>query len=159
MAKFFFRGAIKQVRRRYIAKQMTKRANVMKRLMMLTVMVLTLGGLHAQQVSSRAKAMRMMSFGRPEYQIKDIKVYTDTMTVYSLSSQVIYPLGVWESMEQYITDNQLHWYRESDYKRYFDAWTTAMWICSTPSGPRRSSCLRAASTMPRWSLPTAYMWV
>lgn len=89
--------------------------------MMLTVMVLTLGGLHAQQVSSRAKAMRMMSFGRPEYQIKDIKVYTDTMTVYSLSSQVIYPLGVWESMEQYITDNQLHWYRESDYKRYFDS--------------------------------------
>lgn len=72
-------------------------------------------------LSSRAKAMRMMSFGREEYMIKDIKVYTDTMTVYSLANQVIYPLGVWESMEQYITDNQLHWYRESDYRRYFDS--------------------------------------
>ena len=72
-------------------------------------------------VSSRAKAMRMMNFGREEYMIKDIKVYTDTMTVYSLSNQVIYPLGEWESMEQYITDNQLHWYRESDYRKYFDS--------------------------------------
>lgn len=72
-------------------------------------------------VSSRAKAMRMMNFGREEYMIKDIKVYTDTMTVYSLSNQVIYPLGEWESMEQYITDNQLHWYRESDYRKFFDS--------------------------------------
>ena len=72
-------------------------------------------------VSSRAKAMRMMAFGREEYMIKDIKVYTDTMTVYSLSNYVIYPFGEWESMEQYITDNQLHWYRESDYRKYFDS--------------------------------------
>lgn len=72
-------------------------------------------------LSSRAKAMRMMNFSRPEYMIKDIKVYTDTMTVYSLSNYVIYPFGVWESMEQYITDNQLHWYRESDQHRFFDS--------------------------------------
>lgn len=72
-------------------------------------------------VSSRAKAMRMMAFGRPEYLIKDIKVYTDTMTVYTMANQVIYPFGVWESMEDYITDNQLHWYRESDYRKYFDS--------------------------------------
>ena len=75
----------------------------------------------AGNVSSRAKAMRMMSFSRPEYMIKDIKVYTDTMTVYSLSNYVIYPFGIWESMEQYITDNKLHWYRESGYKRYYDS--------------------------------------
>ena len=72
-------------------------------------------------LSSRAKAMRMMNFGREEYLIKDIKVYMDTMTVYSLSNYVIYPLGEWESMEQYITDNQLHWYRESGYRKYFDS--------------------------------------
>ncbi len=72
-------------------------------------------------LSSRAKAMRMMNFSRPEYMIKDIKVYTDTMTVYSLSNYVIYPFGVWESMEHYITDNQLHWYRESDQRRFFDS--------------------------------------
>ncbi len=72
-------------------------------------------------VSSRAKAMRMMAFGRPEYLIKDIKVYTDTMTVYTMANQVIYPFGVWTSMEDYITDNQLHWYRESDYRKYFDS--------------------------------------
>ncbi len=75
----------------------------------------------SQQVASRAKAMRMMSFGRPEYQIKDIKVYTDTMTVYSLANYVIYPFGEWTSVEQYITDNQLSWYRESGYKQYFDS--------------------------------------
>lgn len=72
-------------------------------------------------LSSRAKAMRMMNFSREEYMIKDIKVYTDTMTVYSLSNIIIYPFGQWESMEQYITDNQLHWYRESDYRKFFDS--------------------------------------
>lgn len=72
-------------------------------------------------VSSRAKAMRMMNFGRDEYMIKDIKVYTDTMTVYSLSNYVIYPLGEWSSMEDYITNNQLHWYRESGYRQFFDS--------------------------------------
>ena len=43
------------------------------------------------------------------------------MTVYSLSNFIIYPFGQWESMEQYITDNQLHWYRESGYRKYFDS--------------------------------------
>lgn len=74
-----------------------------------------------QQVASRAKAMRMMSFSKPEYQIKDIKVYTDTMTVYSLSRYVIYPFGEWTSIEQFITGNKLHWYRESGYRKYFDS--------------------------------------
>lgn len=93
----------------------------MKKLFLLTLLMLTYNGVWSQQVASRAKAIRMMNFSRPEYQIKDVKVYTDTMTVYSLSNTIIYPFGEWESMEQYITDNQLHWYRESDYRKYFDS--------------------------------------
>ena len=98
----------------------------MKKIVTLAALVLCGTMAFAQQpatgsVSSRAKAMRMMNFSRPEYMIKDIKVYTDTMTVYSLSNYVIYPFGEWSSMEQYITDNQLHWYRESDYRRFFDS--------------------------------------
>ena len=93
----------------------------MKKLFLLTLLMLTYNGVWSQQVASRAKALRMMNFSRPEYQIKDVKVYTDTMTVYSLSNTIIYPFGEWESMEQYITDNQLHWYRESDYRKYFDS--------------------------------------
>ena len=93
----------------------------MKKVFLLTLLMFVCGGVWSQQVASRAKAMRMMNFSRPEYQIKDVKVYTDTMTVYSLSNTIIYPFGEWESMEQYITDNQLHWYRESDYRKYFDS--------------------------------------
>lgn len=83
--------------------------------------MLCMGMAMSQQVASRAKAMRMMTFSRPEYQIKDIKVYTDTMTVYSLSRYVIYPLGEWSSVEQYITDNQMHWYRDIGYRNYYDS--------------------------------------
>ncbi len=93
----------------------------MKKILTLALLLLAFGSANSQQVASRAKAMRMMSFSRPEYQIKDIKVYTDTMTLYSLSNYVIYPFGEWSSMEQYITDNQLHWYRESGYRQYFDS--------------------------------------
>ena len=89
----------------------------------LTIAALLLCGSMAmsQQVASRAKAMRMMNFSRPEYMIKDIKVYTDTMTIYSLAGYVIYPLGEWSSVEQYITDNKLSWYRDIGYKNYFDS--------------------------------------
>ena len=93
----------------------------MKKILTLALLLLAIGSANSQQVASRAKAMRMMSFSRPEYQIKDIKVYTDTMTLYSLLNYVIYPFGEWSSMEQYITDNQLHWYRESGYRQYFDS--------------------------------------
>ena len=93
----------------------------MKRTLTLALMLLAASTMFGQQVASRAKAMRMMTFSRPEYQIKDIKVYTDTMTVYSLAPQIIYPFGVWTSVEQYITDNQLSWYREQDYRRYYDS--------------------------------------
>ena len=84
-------------------------------------MLLAGGAMFGQQVASRAKAMRMMNFSRPEYLIKDIKVYTDTMTIYSLDSRIIYPIGEWSSVEQYITDNQLNWYREIGYKKYYDS--------------------------------------
>ncbi len=93
----------------------------MKRTLLLIALLACSTAAFSQQVASRAKAMRMMAFSRPEFQIKDIKVYTDTMTVYTMANQVIYPFGVWTSMEDYITDNQLHWYRESDYRKYFDS--------------------------------------
>ena len=93
----------------------------MKRIITLTMLLLAVGTVSAQQVASRAKAMRMMSFSRPEYQIKDIKVYTDTMTIYSLATYIIYPFGEWSSVEQYITDNQLSWYREIGYQKYYDS--------------------------------------
>ncbi len=82
--------------------------------------------LSAQEVSARAKAMRMMSFAKPEYMVKDVKVFIDTMIVYSLADYVIYPIGKWENVEQYITNTQLQWYRESGYKRYFDSMTVSV---------------------------------
>lgn len=93
----------------------------MKRIVTIAALMLCFTGAFSQQVASRAKALRMLAFSRPEYQIKDIKVYTDTMTVYSLSADIIYPLGVWTSVEQYITDNQLSWYREIGYQKYYDS--------------------------------------
>ncbi len=93
----------------------------MKRTLVIAIMLLLAGTTFAQQVASRAKALRMMSFSRPEYQIKDIKVYTDTMTIISLSRNVIYPFGEWTSVEQYITGNQLSWYRDQGYRHYYDS--------------------------------------
>ena len=93
----------------------------MKKTLTLVALLLCSSMAFSQQVASRAKALRMLAFSRPEYQIKDIKVYTDTMTVYSLSRAVIYPFGEWTSVEQYITDNQLHWYREQNYRHYYDS--------------------------------------
>ena len=91
-----------------------------KFLLTLALLAITMVG-YSQQVSSRAKALRMMTYARPEYMVKDIKVYTDTMTVYSLSEYVIYPIGKWETVEEYITSCQLQWYREIGYKKYFDS--------------------------------------
>ena len=79
-----------------------------KFLLTLALLATTMVG-YSQQVSSRAKALRMMTYARPEYMVKDIKVYTDTMTVYSLSEYVIYPIGKWETVEEYITNCQLKW--------------------------------------------------
>lgn len=98
----------------------------MKRILLVIALVSTLFPLNAQQVSSRAKALRIMNFARPEYQVKDVKIFTDTMTVYSLADQVIYPIGRWNTMEQFITNNQLLWERESDYKPYFDSMSVSV---------------------------------
>lgn len=93
----------------------------MKRILTIAILLTLAGTGFSQQVASRAKAMRMMNFSRPEYQIKDLKVYTDTMTVYSLAGYIIYPFGEWSSVEQYITDNQLQWYRDIGYRKYYDS--------------------------------------
>lgn len=93
----------------------------MKRLILTLMLMAVTAMSFAQEVSSRAKAMRMMTYARPEYMVKDIKVYTDTMTVYSLSEQVIYPIGKWENIESYITHTKLLWERNIGYKKYFDS--------------------------------------
>lgn len=80
----------------------------------------------AQEVSARAKAMRMMTYSKPEYMIKDIKILADTMIVYSLADFVIYPIGKWENVEQYITSTQLQWYRDVGYKNYYDSMSVSV---------------------------------
>lgn len=93
----------------------------MKKISVFIILVTVFTVVSAQEVSSRAKAMRMMTFAKPEYMVKDIKVLADTMTVYALSDHVIYPIGKWENVEQYITNTQLQWYREVGYKTYYDS--------------------------------------
>lgn len=96
-----------------------------KTLAILLLAVATLS-VNAQRVSSRAKAVRMLAYARPEYQVKDVKVYADTMTVFSLADYPIYPLGKWKTVEDYITGSQLLWYRESGYKTFYDTMTVAV---------------------------------
>lgn len=98
----------------------------MKKILAAAVLLFFAFTVNAQHVSSRAKAVRMLAYARPEYQVKDVKVYADTMTVFSLADQPIYPLGKWSSVEQYITSSQLLWYRESGYKSFYDTMTVAV---------------------------------
>ena len=114
---FYFLYTIKYLYPRYTLKYY----RTMKKLVLIIAFAVVAFSGMAQQVSSRAKAMRMMSYARPEYMVKDVKVYTDTMTVFSLADYVIYPIGKWETVEQYITESQLQWYREVGYKKYFDS--------------------------------------
>ena len=63
----------------------------MKKLALALIMFSSLLSLQAQEISSRAKAMRMMNFANPEYMVKDIKMqwyrevgyknYYDSMSV------------------------------------------------------------------------------
>lgn len=98
----------------------------MKKYFIIALLIFSALAVNAQQVSSRAKAVRMLAYARPEYQVKDVKVYADTMTVFSLADYPIYPFGKWSSVEQYITNNQLQWYRESGYKSFYDTMTVAV---------------------------------
>lgn len=95
--------------------------NGMKKILLMVALAATLTTGMAQEVSSRAKAMRIMKFARPEYQVKDVKVLVDTMTVYALNEQVVYPFGKWNSIEQYITNGQIRWDREVGYKNFLDS--------------------------------------
>ena len=98
----------------------------MKKTLLLAVLLLSVVSVNAKRVSSRAKAVRMLAYARPEYQVKDVKVYADTMTVFSLADYPIYPIGKWKTVEDYITSNQLLWYRESGYKTFYDTMTVAV---------------------------------
>lgn len=98
----------------------------MKKYFLIVALIFAAISVNAQQVSSRAKAVRMLAYARPEYQVKDVKVYADTMTVFSLADYPIYPFGKWSTVEQFITNNQLQWYRESGYKSFYDTMTVAV---------------------------------
>lgn len=99
----------------------TIKDNKMRKLILFVALLSGLSVAGAQQVSSRAKAVLMMSYARPEYMIKDVKIYTDTLTVCSLAENVVYPFGKWENIEQYITGTKLLWTRDIGYKQYFDS--------------------------------------
>ena len=98
----------------------------MKKILLTLALAAMAFATQAQQVSSRAKAVRMLTYARPEYQVKDVKVYADTRTVFSLADYPIYPLGKWKTVEDYITHTQLQWYREYGYKTFFDTMTVAV---------------------------------
>lgn len=98
----------------------------MKKIILTLALIALTSTFWAQEVSSRAKAMRMMTYAKPEYIVKDIKVLADTMIVYSLADYVIYPIGKWDNVEQYITNTQLQWYREVGYKQYFDSMSVSV---------------------------------
>ena len=104
----------------------SKYDNKMKKILLVVTLTLVAFATNAQQVSAKAKAVRMLAYARPEYQVKDVKVYADTMTVFSLADYPIYPLGKWSNVEQFITNNQLLWYRESGYKSFYDTMTVAV---------------------------------
>lgn len=98
----------------------------MKRVILIICLAATIGTAWSQEVSSRAKAIRMLKFAKPEYQVKDIKIFADTMTIYSLSNYVVYPFGVWDNVEQFITNSGLQWYRESGYKQFYDTMSVSV---------------------------------
>jgi hypothetical protein len=92
----------------------------MKKIFLLVALVaISIMG-QAQQVSARAKALRIMDYARPEYKVKDVKIIADTMIVYSLSDYVIYPFGKWNNLEDYITNTGLKWYRGVGYERFMN---------------------------------------
>lgn len=98
----------------------------MKKIALALILFSSILSLQAQEISSRAKAMRMLTYAKPEYLVKDVKVLADTMIVYSLTDYVIYPIGKWENVEQYITSTQLQWYREVGYKNYYDSMSVSV---------------------------------
>ena len=116
----------------------------MRKILVFAVIILSLGEVFSQNLSQRAISARMKTFARPEYLVKDIKYYTDTMTVISLSEYVIYPLGKHSKIESYVHRSGIDWYRESGYQNFFD--TT--WTPLLPSTPTRWRWWTAISPTP-----------
>ena len=92
----------------------------MKKYLLLATLIVLFSEAFSQNLSQRAVAARMKTFARPEYSVKEIKYYTDTMTVVSLSEYVIYPLGKHSKIESYVYRSGIEWYRESGYQDFFD---------------------------------------
>ncbi|MBQ0015992.1 MAG: hypothetical protein KBT04_03290 [Bacteroidales bacterium] len=91
----------------------------MKKILLIAALCMTVVTMNAQQVSTRAKALRYMQFARPEYGVKDVKIIADTMILYTLSDLVVYPFGKFNTLEEFINGNKLQWYREVGYRKFF----------------------------------------
>ena len=51
----------------------------MKKTILIAILLLASLSVNAQRVSSRAKAVRMLAYARPEYQVKDVKYQEKNM--------------------------------------------------------------------------------
>ena len=92
----------------------------MKKIAFIAIALLGICSLEAQNISQRARSLRMESYAKDEYQVKDIKIFDDTMFVICRSEYVHYPLGKYNSVDAYINRSYLDWYREMSYQNFFN---------------------------------------
>ena len=91
----------------------------MKKIALFSLILISICSLEAQNISQRARSMRMESYAKDEYQVKDIKIFDDTMFVICRSEYVHYPLGKYNSVDAYINRSNLDWYRQMNYRKFF----------------------------------------
>ena len=91
----------------------------MKKIAFIALALLSMYNVEAQNISQRARSMRMESYAKDEYQVKDIKIFDDTMFVICRSEYVHYPVGKYNSVDAYINRSNLDWYRQMNYRSFF----------------------------------------
>ncbi len=91
----------------------------MKKIALIAIALLSICNVEAQNISQRARSMRMESYAKDEYQVKDIKIFDDTMFVICRSEYVHYPVGKFNSVDAYINRSNLDWYRQMNYRSFF----------------------------------------
>lgn len=92
----------------------------MKKVAFIALALLGICSLEAQNISQRARSMRMESYAKDEYQVKDIKIFDDTMFVICRAEYVHYPLGKYNSVDAYINRSYLDWYRNMTYRSFYN---------------------------------------
>ncbi|MBR5784781.1 MAG: hypothetical protein IKY43_06415 [Bacteroidales bacterium] len=92
----------------------------MKKVAIILVSILSIVSVEAQNISQRARSLRMESYAKDEYQVKDIKIFDDTMIVICRSEYVHYPLGKYNSVDAYVNRSRMDWYREMSYRNFFN---------------------------------------